>query len=292
MSPRALVKKSPGLKGLVSDISTKRAMPFLKWAGGKSQLLASYDEHFPEKFNNYFEPFTGGGAVFFRMRNKHGAFNAKLTDLNQELINCYTQIRDNLDKLVVDLKTHRNEADYFYELRSLDPTSLSPTQRASRLLYLNKTCFNGLYRVNSKGRFNVPYGFYKNPATCNEANLKACHDTLQGAKLECSPFDNVLKHAQKGDFVYFDPPYHPLTSTSNFTSYTKNCFSADDQEQLADTFLQLHKRGCKVMLSNSDCEFVRELYSEFRIETVYAIRAINCKAEGRGRISEVLVLNY
>jgi DNA adenine methylase len=280
------------LHGLKSRKVDQAAGPFLKWAGGKSQLLASYEEHFPKSFKRYFEPFTGGAAVFFRMRSKHGQFNARLSDLNHELINVYCEIRDNVEDLIEDLKKHKNEEEYFYKLRATDPAKLSPTERASRLIYLNKTCFNGLYRVNSQGRFNVPFGFYKNPSTCNETNLRACNLVLQDTDLTCNPFDDVLKHARKGDFVYFDPPYHPLTSTSNFTSYTKNCFSAEDQQRLADTFSELHKRGCLLMLSNSDCEFIRDLYSDFRTETVYAMRAINCKAEGRGRISEVLVLNY
>lgn len=270
----------------------RRVTPFLKWAGGKSQLLNSFQEYFPENFKHYFEPFTGGAAVFFHLRSNRAKFQAELSDLNSELINCYTVIRDDLDSLIEDLQKHKNEEEYFYKIRATDPDSLSATERASRLIYLNKTCFNGLYRVNSKGRFNVPFGFYKNPSTCNETNLRACQKALQNTELNCNPFEHVLKKARKGDFVYFDPPYHPLTSTSNFTSYTKNSFSAEDQQRLAETFAELDKRGCYLMLSNSDCPFIRGLYESFRVETVYAMRAINCKAQGRGRISEVLVLNY
>lgn len=292
MTPGPRLIKQAHLRGLSSKHTAQRFGPFLKWAGGKSQLLASFDEYFPDSFKNYFEPFTGGGAVFFHLRNKLGAFPAQLSDLNQELINCYTMIRDNLDELIYDLQKHENTEEYFYKIRALDPSTLSDIERASRLIYLNKTCFNGLYRVNSKGKFNVPFGFYKNPSTCNEALLRACNQALQETELACKPFDSVLKKAKRGDFVYIDPPYHPLTSTSNFTSYTRNCFSADDQISLAKVYAELDKRGCKLMLSNSDCPFIRDLYSGFDVKTVYAMRMINCKAEGRGRITEVLVLNY
>ncbi len=286
------LKEYTPLKALRSEQAPKRAMPCLKWAGGKGQLLNSYEQYFPEKFKSYFEPFTGGAAVFFHLRAKHGLFEASLSDLNQELINCYSQIKSNLEPLIIALQEHQNDEEYFYQVRALDPSLLSPVERASRLIFLNKTCFNGLHRVNSKGKFNVPFGFYKNPAICNETNLRACNQALQHTNLDCRSFDKVLEHAKKGDFVYFDPPYHPLSSTANFTSYTKNCFSADDQAQLAQTFAELDKRGCLLMLSNSDCELIRNLYDKFRTETVFALRAINCKAEGRGKISELLVMNY
>lgn len=292
MNSRLRSTKKLPLTGLPTEPGFQRATPFLKWAGGKGQLLTTFDGFFPAAFRGYFEPFTGGGAVFFHLRNRQSPFKASLSDLNEELINCYTTIRDDVESLIKELYKHHNDEDYFYKLRAADASQLDPVQRAARLIYLNKTCFNGLYRVNSKGQFNVPFGFYKNPRTCNEANLRACNIALTDVELNCRPFDAVLKSAKKGDFVYFDPPYHPLSSTSNFASYTKNSFSAENQEQLAEVFRKLDKRGCLLMLSNSDCPFIRELYKDFRIETVMAIRAINCKAEGRGRISEVLVLNY
>ena len=292
MTSRARSNNLQTLKGLPSEPSFPRATPFLKWAGGKSQLLTTYDGMFPKTFKRYFEPFTGGGAVFFNLKNKHKPFPATLCDLNDDLINCYKVIRDNVEALIEVLKNHHNDEAYFYKMRAIDSRCLSEVERAARLIFLNKTCFNGLYRVNSKGQFNVPFGFYKNPRTCHESNLRACNLALQNVDLICRPFDQVLTHAKKGDFVYFDPPYHPLSSTANFTSYTKNCFSGANQEHLAEVFATLNKRGCHVALSNSDCEFIRHLYKDFRIETVSAIRAINCKAEGRGRITEVLVLNY
>ncbi len=291
VSLRAKQKEARTLTGLPGESTIQRATPFLKWAGGKSQLITTYDGFFPKRFNRYFEPFTGGGAIFFHLKNQRGEFKASLSDLNDELINCYRVIKNDVEELISHLKTHPNDEDYFYELRAVDAKTLSEIERAARLIYLNKTCFNGLYRVNSKGQFNVPFGFYKNPRTCNETNLRACSAALADVELNCRPFDHVLKFAKKGDLVYFDPPYHPLSSTANFTSYTRNCFSADDQEHLADVFAKLDKRGCHVMLSNSDCAFIRDLYKDFSIETVNAIRAINCKSEGRGKITEVLVLN-
>ena len=291
MSLRARQNEKRKLTGLPSESAIQRATPFLKWAGGKSQLITTYDAFFPKTFNRYFEPFTGGGAIFFHLKNSHKDFKASLSDLNAELINCYTMIRDDVEALIEQLQSHPNEAEYFYKLRSIDAKTLSEIERAARLIYLNKTCFNGLYRVNSKGQFNVPFGRYKNPRTCNETNLRACSAALANVDLNCRPFDHVLKYAKKGDLVYFDPPYHPLSSTANFTSYTRNCFSGDDQEHLAEVFAKLDKRGCHVMLSNSDCAFIRDIFKDFRIETVNAIRAINCKSEGRGKITEVLVLN-
>lgn len=291
VSLRAKRQETRKLTGLPSDPLIQRATPFLKWAGGKSQLITTYDGFFPKTFNRYFEPFTGGGAIFFHLKNQRKDFKACLSDLNDELINCYTVIRDDVDSLIDHLKIHRNDEEYFYELRSVEAKTLTKTERAARLIYLNKTCFNGLYRVNSKGQFNVPFGSYKNPRICHEANLQAVSKALSNVELHYRPFDQVLKYAKKGDLVYFDPPYHPLSSTASFTSYTKNSFSAEDQERLAEVFGILDKRGCHVMLSNSDCQFIRSLYKEFRVETVSAIRAINCKSAGRGKITEVLVLN-
>lgn len=284
--------KSGLITGLPSEPAFYRAGPFLKWAGGKSQLLTKYDGFFPVNFKNYFEPFTGGAAVFFHMRANREPFQATLSDLNAELVNCYQVVRDDVEKLITKLKDHKNEPNYFYQLRAQDTQKLSKVQRAARLIFLNKTCFNGLYRVNSKGQFNVPFGSYKNPRTCDEKNLRACSMALQDTAINFQSFEGILETAEKGDFIYFDPPYQPVSPTANFTSYTKNSFSAEDQEKLAQVFRQLHKRGCLLMLSNSDCIFIRKLYKGFRTETVQAMRAINCRAEGRGKVSEVLVTNY
>lgn len=292
MGIRASRPRHPRLTGLPSNTVVNQAGPFLKWAGGKSQLLTTFSDFLPESFDNYFEPFVGGAAVFFYLRRNRPLFQATLADLNQELVNCYQTIRDDVEELILCLKKHKNEAEYFYQLRAKDPLKMSEVERASRLIFMNKTCFNGLYRVNSKGKFNVPFGSYKNPRTCDEANLRACSKVLQDADIRYQSFEAILKQAKKGDFIYFDPPYQPLSSTAKFTSYTKNCFSSEDQERLAETFSRLDKRGCRLMLSNSDCQFIRDLYKDFRIETVQAIRAINCQAVGRGRVNEVVVMNY
>ncbi len=292
MSSSTRLRKSPDLAGLPAARSLHRAGPFLKWAGGKSQLLATYQQFFPTTFKTYFEPFTGGGAVFFHLKSSRPAFKAELSDLNDELVNCYTTIRDDVDELIEHLRLHENSSEYFYQLRAAGTASLTPPERAARLIYLNKTCFNGLYRVNSKGQFNVPFGSYKNPRLCDENNLRACSAALQKVSIIHQPFDAILERARKGDFVYFDPPYHPVSTTSNFTSYTKNSFSGQNQEQLAEVAAKLSKRGCLFMLSNSDTPLIRSLYKDFDLHTVYALRAINCKADGRGPVPEVLVTNY
>ena len=266
--------------------------PIVKWAGGKSQLLNVFDGMLPDRFNRYFEPFVGGGAMFFHLYGRPQRLPAVLSDLNAELINAYESVRDDVESVIKLLKEHRNEREYFYHVRSLDTTRLTKAERAARIIYLNKTCFNGLYRVNSHGQFNVPFGSYKNPRTCDETNLRAASQALKSVQLSSDHFKTTLKTARRGDFVYLDPPYQPLSATANFTSYTSRCFTEKDQEQLAEVVAQLDRRGCFVMLSNSDNSLIRDLYKQFRIETVYATRAINCKAGGRGRITELVVLNY
>lgn len=266
--------------------------PFVKWAGGKSRLLPTFDQYFPDSLSGtagrYFEPFVGGGAVFFHLLPA----NAVLSDLNPELINCYQVIRDDLESLIALLARHVNDKAHFYKVRAQDTRELSPAERAARLIFLNKTCFNGLYRVNSRGQFNVPFGRYLNPRICDADNLHAVSTTLQGVELILSPFEKVLKRARKGDFVYLDPPYQPVSATANFTGYTAGAFGLDDQEKLAGVFRELSRRGCLVMLSNSESPSIRQLYAGFRIEQVHASRAINCRADRRGRVTELLVLNY
>jgi DNA adenine methylase len=268
------------------------ASPFLKWAGGKSRLLQTFDRYFPASFNStknrYFESFIGGGAVFFHL----SPHKAVISDLNPELINCYTVIKDNVEELIVALRKHKNDKDHFYRVRALDTDKLTPVERAARLIFLNKTCFNGLYRVNSRGQFNVPFGRYTNPKICDELNLREVSFALAGVDINCGPFEAILKRARKGDFIYLDPPYQPVSATSNFTGYTATCFGNSDQERLADVARILSKRGCLIMLSNSNADFVRDLYRDFRIETVHTSRAINCKADRRGRIAELLIMNY
>lgn len=265
-----------------------RPGPFLKWAGGKGQLLQSFSPFFPKSFKRYFEPFVGGGAVFFHLLPPR----AMLSDLNSELINCYATIRDDVESVIEALRKHRNDKHYFYDVRTLDPSELSNAERAARLIFLNKTCFNGLYRVNSKGQFNVPFGKYKSPKICDATNLRAVSAALRTVFIAPGPFEIILKHAGKDDFVYLDPPYQPISKTSNFTSYTKTSFRAEDQARLAEMMKTLTRRGCKVMLSNSDNPYIRDLYRDFKIVTLKATRAINCKGDKRGHVNELLILNY
>ena len=268
--------------------------PFLKWAGGKSQLLKQFQALFPPRFNNYLEPFVGAGSVFFYLYNTERLKGKKtiLIDSNEELINCFLVIKENVERLISILKGPKyvNKKEVYYRIRAEEPQDRF--ERAARTIYLNKTCFNGLYRVNSKGKFNVPFGRYKNPLICDSKNLRAVSIALKNVKILCDDFEKCLEYAGKGDFIYFDPPYQPLSKTSNFTSYTKNAFSEEDQKRLCEVFKRLDKMGCKIMLSNSDTHFIRNLYKKYRIEVVYAKRAINCKPSGRGAIKELVILNY
>lgn len=242
----------------------------------------------PQRFSNYHEPFVGGGAVFFALQPP----GAHLSDDNAELVNAYQVVRDDVERLIRHLRVHRVEEDYYYALRAVDPRGIDPIERASRLIYLNRTCFNGLYRVNSRGGFNVPFGRYKNPQICNEAGLRAASAALRRATLTHSSYEHVLTHARRGDLIYFDPPYHPVSPTANFTSYTAGSFTEADQRRLADTFRTLSNRGCKVMLSNSDTPLIQQLYGDYLVETVAAPRLVNRDASRRGPVNEVLVRNY
>jgi len=236
----------------------------------------------------YIEPFVGGGAVYFHLL----PLVAILIDNNPELINFYIIVRDELHALLADLEKHKNNKEYYYSIRALDPDKMDAVSRASRFLYLNKTGYNGLWRVNKKGKHNVPFGRYKNPRIVDEENLLQVSRALQYTEIILGDFSKALDFASPGTFIYLDPPYHPLSETANFTSYTSNSFGADDQRRLAEVFKQLDERGCKVMLSNSDTPFIRELYKGYDIKVVYARRAINCYAEKRGPISELVIRNY
>lgn len=270
--------------------------PFLKWAGGKNQLIPQYLPYFPT-YQNYYEPFVGGGAVFFHLQPKRSL----LIDINIELVNVYRCVKDNLEALISLLEEHReaHSPAHYYQVRSNLTTSDdwffqgNNLERAARLIYLNKTCFNGLYRENSKGQFNVPIGSYKNPTIYDPEVLKAASIALSTARIEYGSFDSVLQYAKSSkDFVYFDPPYYPISPTSSFTAYNRYSFNEESQIRLRDVFKTLSDRGVKVMLSNSDCPFVRDLYKDFNIHTIYATRNINCNAEKRGKITEVLVTSY
>lgn len=268
--------------------------PVVKWAGGKSKVISQFSKYIPEKFNNYHEPFVGGGALFYYLAPdliKRNA-TAYLSDLVEELINLYQNIKNNADALIMESKKHKYEEEYYYKIRSLDPSKMSDIERASRTLYLNKTCFNGLYRVNSKGQFNVSFGDYVDPVIIDEANLRNANKAFQSAEIFHSDFKVVLKNAKEGDFVYLDPPYVPLSATSDFTKYTSGSFGINDHNRLKNVFDLLKAKGCYVMLSNSNTEFVKNLYSGYNVKTVNAARAINSNASKRGAIKELIILSY
>ena len=270
----------------------KETYPIVKWVGGKRQLMFELLKSMPKSYNRYFEPFIGGGALFFELQPE----NAYISDMNEELINLYSVVRDNVYELISDLNKHEVSKEYFLEIRNIDRTdeykNLSNVQRASRFIYLNRTCFNGLYRVNSQGQFNVPFGNYKNPRIVDKNNLLNCSELLKNTEINCADFSEILTKVKKGDFVYFDPPYVPLNETSSFTSYTKDGFDMDMQFKLREVCDELDSMGVMFMLSNSDTKFVNELYSNYEIKKVFASRAVNANAEGRGKITEVLVRNY
>lgn len=270
--------------------------PVLKWAGGKRQLLATLIERVQRvgDFHRYHEPFFGGGALFFEM-HAQGMLSrrrAYLSDANVRLIECYDTLRDNVATLLQLLSIHADLhcPEYFYATRAEAPSEAA--RRAARLIYLNRTCFNGLYRENSRGEFNVPMGRYKNPRICDEDNLLAVSAALKKAKLFHRDFEAAAHDVVKGDFIYLDPPYDPISPTSYFTSYHANEFTREDQERLARVYRELDQRGAKLLLSNSDTPFIRSLYKGFTIETVYARRNVNSQASKRGPVAEVLVRNY
>jgi len=266
--------------------------PFIKWVGGKRQLIPQLSQYFPKKFNTYIEPFVGGGAIFFYLLPQHSV----LMDINPELINAYQVIKHKVEELIVSLQQHTNDKDYFYTVRALDrdPDSfrnLDRVERASRTIFLNKTCYNGLFRVNKKNQFNTPFGRYKNPKLCDSFNLRAVNVALTNTKIRLGDFGDSVNHASPDDFVYMDCPYHPVSDTANFTSYTKDDFGIAEQRRLQTVFSDLDKKGCTVLLSNSYTPFILDLYKDYKIHTVQATRAVNCDPTKRGKVREVLVSN-
>lgn len=277
-------------------IRNEFVQPFLKWVGGKRQLLSVIRKYRPLRVGRYHEPFLGGGAVFLDMQPQKATIN----DLNGELMNCYTVIRDKPEELLEHLKLHENTSEYFYSLRSLDRDSsfqrLNEVERASRIIYLNKTCYNGLFRVNSQGQFNAPFGDYKNPTYANRVVIRALSLYLNDADIEMLSvnYEQAVLNANRNDFVYFDPPYDPVSDTASFTGYNLNKFDKREQRELKLLCDELSQRGCKVLLSNSDTDFIRELYSNqntYTIVEVEANRSINSVAAGRGKVSELLIYN-
>ncbi|MDR1562202.1 MAG: DNA adenine methylase [Dysgonamonadaceae bacterium] len=274
----------------------KLVTPFVKWVGGKRQLMDSIMDAMPKNIRNYtyVEPFIGGGAVLFHIQPK----NAIINDFNSELINVYNVVKENLDELIIDLKNHKNESEYFYYIRSLDRSEdfakIGKIQRASRLIYLNKTCYNGLYRVNNAGEFNSPFGRYKNPNIVNEPALRAVSSYLNSNNVQIfsGDYDNILKDLDRNSFVYLDPPYHPISESSNFTGYIQGGWNIFDQAILREACDELTKRGVKFLLSNSASGFIKDQYRNYNIITVKATRSINVDAEKRGEVDELLIRNY
>lgn len=278
--------------------STKKVKPFLKWVGGKGQLLEQFESLLPKKYNSYFEPFVGGGAVYFSINPK----KAHINDINRTLSQTYIHIKENTEKLIKSLKKLEKDfiskaqdqrKEFYYSIREkYNSLPAEDFDRSLYFLFLNKTAFNGVYRENSKGGFNVPIGSYTNPKIIDEENIRLVSEVLSNTKITSGSFVDAVKNAKAGDFVYFDPPYHPISETSSFTSYSKDAFSKDDQIKLRDLFVELDKKGVYVMLSNSSAPFIKEIYSGYRQIPVYATRMINSKSDKRGKISEVVIVNY
>jgi DNA adenine methylase len=266
-----------------------QARPFVKWAGGKAQILPALQAHVPPSYRTYYEPFVGGGALFFAL----APARAVLSDANLRLVRTWRAVRDNVEALIQVLTecARKHSPEFFYEIRATDPDkATSDVEVAAWFIYLNRTCFNGLYRVNSKGKFNVPVGRYVNPQICDVDRLRACSRALVDVELEWADFRTVMERPRRGDFVYFDPPYAPLSATSDFTSYTEEGFTAKDQADLRDVARKLKARGVHVLLSNSSAPLIRDLYDDgFHIETVAARRAVNSQAASRGPVAELII---
>ena len=273
--------------------------PFVKWAGGKRQLIPILNKNLPKTFGTYYEPFLGGGALLFHVLSERQNQECNISDLNSDLVFTYTVIRDRLEDLIISLKKHakyyqKDSKSYYYSVRESHPRST--IEKASRLLFLNRTCFNGLYRVNSKGKFNVPLGRYTNPNIVNEDNLRSVSKilNLSPVKIQCRDFESVLEDVKKDDFVYFDPPYQPVSETANFTSYTNKDFAYEDLTRLFMLCKKLNEIGCKILLSNSYSNIVYEMFSDksWNITKIKANRAINSNSKNRTGHHELLIKNY
>jgi len=286
-------------KSISEQINISKIQPFVKWVGGKRGLLSQITPLLPKKFNNYFEPFVGGGALFFELQ-KQGKLEGKkvyLFDINSELVNAYNIVKRFPEELILKLTEfkEKHSKEFYYEVRAWDREDnfldLDEVTRATRFIYLNKTCFNGLYRVNRKNQNNVPMGSYKNPNICDSDIIYSASYALQNATILNTSYKEVLNYASKDDLVYFDPPYYPLNSTSSFTSYSEFEFLDKEQKELFEVFCELDKKECYVVHSNSDTEFINELYKDYNIKNIQANRFINSKSSGRGKISEKLIIN-
>ena len=291
------------------------AKPFLKWAGGKGQLLDTFDKMFPQeliegKIKTYIEPFVGGGAVLFHILQNYKIEKAQINDINKELINCYRCIKADVEEVIKPLSilekeylSSENRNKYFYNVRErynqIHLNGHYDYEKCADFIFLNHTCFNGLYRVNKEGKFNVPHGKYKKPLICDKENLRHCSQLLQKVEINFGSYEQVLEKADANTFLYFDPPYRPLLENNSFVSYDKAGFDDIDQIKLSQNYRNLNKQNCLLMLSNSDPKNINEkdnffddLYKSFNIERVYAKRMINCQANKRGNITEIVVTNY
>lgn len=291
------------------------AKPFLKWAGGKGQLINTFDELFPNKLlegkiKTYIEPFVGGGAILFHVLQNYNIEKAYINDINKELINCYHCIKADVEEVIKQLEilekgywVSEDRTNYFYKVRNkyneIHLNGHYDFEKCADFVFLNKTCFNGLYRVNKDGKFNVPHGKYKNPLICDKDNLRLCSNLLQKVEISFGGYEQALDNADENTFVYFDPPYRPLIENNSFVSYDKSGFDDDNQIKLAKHYRALNDKNCLLMLSNSDPKntnkddnFFDDLYAGFEIERVFAKRMINCQASKRGDITEIVVMNY
>lgn len=314
----ANAKKPIDARSIRYNINDEKAVkPFLKWAGGKSQLLKEIEQYYPfdnTKITKYAEPFVGGGAVLFDVLSKYDLEEVYISDINKELINTYQNIRDDIDELVDSLSIMQNEfipldtdnrKKYYLTKRErfnflkVNGDETINIEKAALMIFLNKTCFNGLFRVNKKGFFNVPMGAYKNPLICDEKNLRAISKKLQNVKIVCGDYRKSAEFIDRNTFVYFDPPYRPLTETASFTAYTENLFCDNEQIELAEFVDRMNQRGAKVVVSNSDPknsnvddDFFDNIYSMHKIKRVEATRMINCNSAARGKINELLISNF
>jgi DNA adenine methylase len=281
------------------DSSRPKLTPFVKWAGGKGSLVHRLLPFVPRALSKYYEPFLGGGAIFLAVCARDTRFKAFLSDTNPELINGYKMVKSKPSDLIRSLSNLRrryksapNKEDFYYEIRSWEPTG--PIERAARFVFLNKTCYNGLYRVNPKGEFNVPFGHHMNPKIFHETNILGVSKALREthAILRTVDYRKATTNCQMGDFVYFDPPYHPSSETSSFTDYTAKGFGEEDQRELSRVFSRLVHRGCQVLLSNSNTRLVRDLYDDYNRKNILVNRPINCVGTGRTGFRELIVIGH
>ncbi|MFA5828723.1 MAG: Dam family site-specific DNA-(adenine-N6)-methyltransferase [Candidatus Shapirobacteria bacterium] len=280
------------------------AKPFIKWVGGKGKLIPELEKYLPKKFTRYYEPFVGGGALFFSLKQSRDISFASINDINRKLITAYKQIQQNPKELISllgimesnykKLSFKEQEKDYYKKREIYNNDKLNKLNTTAYLIFLNKTCFNGMYRENSKGQYNIPFGDQKNPTICDRENILAVSNALKNTEITDLAFEESVNKCKKGDFIYFDPPYCPLNATSNFTSYSKSSFGPEEQRKLRDIYVELANRGCFIMLSNSNAPLVLDLYKKYKknIHEVYAARSINSKGNKRGKIKEVVITSY